>query len=93
MLLEALKNELQEKARLMSTETLYFWLKMPELQSLKVGYPHHKILHLSCKVNSYKTELVHHHQPLIIPEGISVRVRSISWGEPKFSAIFAFWAE
>ena len=45
-----------------------------------------KILHLSCKINSYKTERVHNHQPLVVPEGISVRVRSISWGEPKFSA-------
>ena len=30
-------------------------------------------MHLSCKINSYKTELVHNHQPLIVPVGISVK--------------------
>ena len=76
----------------MGTETLYFWQKMPELLRLKVAYPHHKMLHLSSKVNSqHKTELVLNQQPL--KDSITVRVRSISWGELKFSAIFAFMAE
>ena len=44
-------------------------------------------------MNSYKVELVHINQHLMVREGISVRVRSIFWGEIKFSAIFAFLAE
>ena len=53
----------------------------------------HKILHLSCKINCYKVKLVHNHQLLIVPEDISVKGRSIFWGEILFLATFAFLVE
>ena len=55
----------------MSTDTLYFYPKLLEIKRLKFGYPHHKIMHLSIKINCHEIELVSYHHPLIVPKGIS----------------------
>ena len=75
----------------MSTETLYFDQKITEILRFKVGYPHHKILHLSCKINCYKVELVHNHQLLIVLEDISVKVRCIFWGKFNSQLLLLSW--
>ncbi len=55
----------------MSTETLYFYPKLLEIYMLKVGYPYHKVLHLSMKINCHKVELVSYCYHLMVPKGIS----------------------
>ena len=65
----------------MSTETLYFYPKLLEIQRLKVGYPYQKILHLSIKINYHKVELVSYYHHLMVLKGISeclARVKFIS---------------
>ena len=63
--------KIQEISSLMSTETLYFYPKLLEIQRLKVGYPYHKILHLSIKIHCHKVELMSYYHNQMVPKGIS----------------------
>ena len=65
----------------MSTETLYFYQIMPEIDRLKVGYPLHKIMHLSNRINCAKVKLVSYHQFLRVTNSIF----GTFWGEIQFS--------
>ena len=63
--------KIQEISSLMSTETLYFYPKLLEIQRLKVGYPYHKILQLCIKIHQNKVELMSYYHNQMVPKGIS----------------------
>ena len=53
------------------TESLYLYKIMPEIERLKVGYPLHKIMHLSNRINLSNDKLVSYHQFLRVTNSIS----------------------